>query len=128
MIQYLSSVLSSVDQDEEMDTSPLAQPFFVIDEDRGDVENREGEDRDSGQDEDPGSPLEDEEEEDADVSTTRRVSARIRSKRGGKTNGQHPSVSEESSEEEDEEEEEEVAGKAAKRLSAASTRSQTIAS
>uniref|UniRef100_A0A674MQ57 Transducin beta like 3 n=1 Tax=Takifugu rubripes TaxID=31033 RepID=A0A674MQ57_TAKRU len=97
--------------------------------DRGDVENREGEDRDSGQDEDPSSPLEDEEEEDADVSTTRRVSARIQSKEGGKTNGRHPSVSEESSEEEDmDEEEEEEAGKAAKRLSASSTLSQTIAS
>ncbi|TWW69934.1 transducin beta-like protein 3 [Takifugu flavidus] len=121
---------SSMDQDEEMDTSPLVQPFFTIDKDRGDVENREGEDRDSGQDEDPSSPLEDEEEEDADVSTTRRVSARIRSKEGGKTNGRHPSVSEESSEEEDmdEEEEQEVAGKAAKRLSASSTLSQTIAS
>lgn len=119
-----------MDQDEEMDTSPLVQPFFTIDKDRGDVEDREGEDRDSGQDEDPSSPLEDEEEEDADVSTTRRVSARIRSKEGGKTNGRHPSVSEESSEEEDmdEEEEEEVAGKAAKRLSASSTLSQTIAS
>lgn len=120
-----------MDQDEEMDTSPLVQPFVTIDKDRGDVEDREGEDRDSGQDEDPSSPLEDEEEEDADVSTTRRVSARIRSKEGGKTNGRHPSVSEESSEEEDmdeEEEEEEVAGKAAKRLSASSKLSQTIAS
>lgn len=117
-----------MDQDEEMDTSPLVQPFFTIDKDRGDVENREGEDRDSGQEEDPSSPLEDEEEEDADVSTTRRVSARIRSKEGGQTNGRHPSVSEESSEEEDEDEEEEEAGKAAKRLSASSTQSQTIAS
>lgn len=107
-----------------MDTSPLAQPFFTIDKDRGDVENREGEDGDSGRDEDAGSPLEDDGDEDADVSTIRRVSARIRSKEGGKTNGRHPSVSEESSEEEDEE----VAGKAMKRLSASSALSQTIAS
>lgn len=118
-----------MDLDEEMDPSPLVQPFFTMDKDRGDVENREEEDRDSGQDEDPSSPLEDEEEEDADVSTTRRVSERIRSKEGGQTNGRHPSVSEQSSEEEDmDEEEEEVAGKAAKRLSTSSTLPQTISS
>lgn len=74
--------------------SPLAQPFFTIDKERGDKEIREDEDGDSGQDEDPGSPLEEEEEEededeDADVSTIRRVSARIQSKEGGKTNAHH---------------------------------------
>lgn len=67
--------------------SPLAQPFFTIDKERGDKEIREDEDGDSGQDEDPSSPLEEEEDEDEDVSTIRRVSARIQSKEGGKING-----------------------------------------
>lgn len=69
--------------------SPLAQPFFTIDKERGDKEIQEDEDGDSGQDEDPSSPLEEAEDEDADVSTIRRVSARIQSKEGGKTNGRY---------------------------------------
>lgn len=121
-----------MDQDEEMDMSPLTQPFFTTDKERGvgkgDKENRqvEGEDRDSGQDEDPGSPVE--EEEDADVSIIRRVSARIQTKEGTRKNGRQHSVSEESSEDEDmDDEEEKVAGKALKHFPA-STLSQTVTS
>lgn len=123
-----------MDQDEGMDTSPLTQPFFMTDKERGvgndDTENRQGEDRDSGQDEDPGSPVdkEEEEEEDSDVSIIRRVSARIQTKEGARTTGRQHSVSEESSEDEDmDDEEEKVAGKALKHFPA-STQSQTVTS
>lgn len=121
-----------MDQDEEMDVSPLTQPFFATDE-RGvgndDRDKRQGEDRDSGQEEDPGSPVEgDEEEEDADVSIIRRVSARIQAKKSVGTNGRRHSASEESSEDEDtDEEEEKMAGKALKHFPA-STQSQTVTS
>lgn len=120
-----------MDQDEEMDTSPLTQPFFTTDKQRGvgggDEENRQGEDRDSGEDEDPGSPVEEEEEdEDADVSVIRRVSGQIQTKKGARTNGRQHSVSEESSEDEAMDEEEgKVAGKVMKHFPAA-TLSQTV--
>lgn len=124
-----------MDQDEEMDMSPLTQPFFTTDKERGvgkgDKGNRQvdGEDRDSGQDEDPGSPVEEEEEEeDADVSIIRRVSARIQTKEDTRKNGRQHSVSEESSEDEDmDDEEEKVVGKALKHFPA-STLSQTVTS
>lgn len=122
-----------MDQDEEMDTSPLTQPFFTTEKERGagneDEESRQGEDRDSGQDEDPGSSVEEEEDdEDADVSIIRRVSARMQTKEGTRTNGRQHSVSEESSDEEEMDEEEgKVAGKAVQHLPAAAP-SQTVTS
>uniref|UniRef100_UPI0037E84536 transducin beta-like protein 3 n=1 Tax=Semicossyphus pulcher TaxID=241346 RepID=UPI0037E84536 len=96
---------SSMDQDEEMDKTPLAQPFFMIDKGKGtgsgDEEKPDGDDGDSGQDEDPNCPVEEEEEEDDEVSVTKKASAN--NNRGStKTNGNHHSESEESSEEEDE--------------------------
>lgn len=114
-----------------MDTSPLTQPFFTAEKERGagneDEENRQGEDRDSGQDEDPGSSVEEEEEdEDADVSIIRRVSARLQAREGTRTMGPQHSVSEESSDEEEMDEEEgKVAGKAVQRFPAAAP-SQTV--
>lgn len=123
-----------MDQDEEMDTSPLTQPFFTTEKERGagneGEENRQGEDRDSGQDEDPGSSVEEEEEEeeDADVSIIRRVSARMQTKEGTRTNGRQLSVSEESSDEEEMDEEEgKVAGKAVQHFPADAP-SQTVTS
>lgn len=78
-----------MDQDEEMDTSLLTQPFFTTDKEKGarnnDTESQADEDRDSGQEEDPGPPEEEEEqEEDADVSIIRRVSARMQTRTNGR--------------------------------------------
>lgn len=103
-----------MDQDEEMDTTPLAQPFFTIDKDKvvgsGDEEKQDGEESDSGQDEDLTSPVGDEqEEEDTEVSVTRKASEKEKqeeNRESSKTNGKHCSESEESSEEEDLEEDE----------------------
>lgn len=101
---------SSMDQGEEMDTTPLAQPFFMIDKDKGvgsgGEEKQDGDD--SGQDEDPDCPAEEEEEGDDEVSVAKKASAidrRVRDGAGAKTNGKHHSESEGSSEEEEEEEE-----------------------
>lgn len=105
-------IFSSTGQDEDMDTTPLAQaqPFFVIDKEKksGSDERRdEGNDSDGEQDEDPDSCVEDEEELE-DVSATNKASTdngRVENGASHKTNGKHHSESEESSEEEDQEEE-----------------------
>ncbi|XP_023279049.1 transducin beta-like protein 3 [Seriola lalandi dorsalis] len=102
---------SSMGQDEEMDTTPLAQsqPFLMIDKEKGKGSGEErqdaGDDSDSGQDEDPNCPVE--EEEDDEVSVTKKASicgGRIANGASTKTNGNHHSESEESSEDEDVEE------------------------
>lgn len=99
--------LSSMDQDEEMDTTPLAQPFFMIDKGKEadcSGEGKQGrEDSDSGEDEDPHVTGEEEEEEDNEVSVTQKASAndrRLENGGGAKTNGNHLAESEESSDEE----------------------------
>lgn len=99
--------LSSMDQDEEMDTTPLAQPFFMIDKekeaDSGGEGKQGGEDSDSGEDGDPHVAGE-EEEEDNEVSVTQKASAndgRLENREGSKTNGNHLAESEESSDEEE---------------------------
>ncbi|KAM3598149.1 uncharacterized protein V6R79_014238 [Siganus canaliculatus] len=104
---------SSMDQDEEMDTTPLAQPFFTIDKEKGvgDEEKGDADDIDSGQEEGPNSPAEEEEEEQGDdeVSVIKKASVsngQGESRERTKTNGNHCSDSEESSDEEDLEEEE----------------------
>ncbi|XP_069569588.1 transducin beta-like protein 3 [Brachyistius frenatus] len=104
---------SGMDQDEEMDTTPLAhtQPFFVIAKEEvkgsGDERRDEGDDSDSGQDEDPNLSVKDEEID--EVSASNKVSTNGRRAENGastKTNGNHHSDSEESSEEEDLDEDE----------------------
>lgn len=128
---------SSMDQDEEMDTTPLAQPFFMIDKEKGmgsgDEEKQEGDDSDGGQDEDPKClPEEEEEEEEEEVSATKKASTndrRVENGESAKTNGNHHSESEESSEEEDMEEEDQTAVKVMKSLPVSSTpQCQTFAS
>lgn len=96
-----------MDQDEEMDTTPLAQPFFMIDKEKeadcSGEGKQGGEDSDSGEDEDPHVAGE-EEEEDNEVSVTQKVSAndgRLENGEGSKTNGNHLAESEESSDEEE---------------------------
>lgn len=110
----MAFVLSSMSQDEEMDTTPLGQPFFAIDKEKGmgsgDEEKRDGDDIDSGQDEDPNCPA-DEEDGDDEVSATKKASSnngRMENGESTKTNGNHHSESEESSEEEDVEGDEKV--------------------
>ncbi|KAF3700233.1 Transducin beta-like protein 3 [Channa argus] len=90
---------SSMSQDEEMDTTPLAktQSFFVIDKGSGEEKGDEEHDSDGGQD-DPNCSSE---EEDNEVSIVNKASTN----RENKTNGHHHSESEESSEEEDMEDE-----------------------
>ncbi|CAJ1076526.1 transducin beta-like protein 3 [Xyrichtys novacula] len=94
---------SSMDLDEEMDTTPLAQPFFTIDKEKGPSsgheEKQDGDDADSGQDEDQNCQME--EEEDNEVSVTRKASSN-NGRESAETNGNHHSESEESSEDEDE--------------------------
>ncbi|XP_070779484.1 transducin beta-like protein 3 [Enoplosus armatus] len=124
---------SSMGQDEEMDTTPLAQPFFMIDKEKGIgsgyEERRDGDDNDSGQDEDPNCPPE-EEEEDDEVSVTKKASAnngRVENGERTATNVNHHSECEESSEEEDVEEDSTV--KVMKGLPVSSTpQCQTFAS
>ncbi|XP_078126218.1 transducin beta-like protein 3 [Sander vitreus] len=108
---------SSMGQDEEMDTTPLAQPFFMIDKEKGmgssDDEKRDGDDSDGGQDEDPNCPVKEAEEDDDDdeVSSTKKASAngrRVENGESTKTNGNHHSESEESSAEEALEEEDQT--------------------
>uniref|UniRef100_A0A8C4ERV9 Transducin beta like 3 n=1 Tax=Dicentrarchus labrax TaxID=13489 RepID=A0A8C4ERV9_DICLA len=128
---------SSMGQDEEMDTTPLAQPFFMIDKEKGmgsgDEEKRDGDDSDSGQDEDPNCPVE-EEEEDDEVSVTKKASStsgRVENGESTKTNGNHHSENEESSEEEDleEDEKDQTTVKVLKHLPVSSTpQCQTFAS
>lgn len=98
---------SSLDQDEEMDTTPLAQPFFAIDKDKEqshpDEEKDKDDDADSGQDEDPHCPAE-EEGDDEEVSVTRKASTingGVVNGESSKTNGEHHDDSDESSGEED---------------------------
>ncbi|GAA6228690.1 transducin beta-like protein 3 [Lates japonicus] len=124
---------SSMGQDEEMDTTPLAKPFFMIDKekrkDSGEEKRDTGDDSDSGQDEDPNCPAE-EEEEDDEVSVTKKASttdARLENGESTKTNGNRRSESEESSEEEDMEEDDQT--KAVRRLPVSSApQCQTLAS
>ncbi|XP_041634368.1 transducin beta-like protein 3 [Cheilinus undulatus] len=100
---------TSLDQDEEMDTTPLTQPFFTIDKKTGsdhkDEEKQDGNDSDGEQHQDPNCPME-EEEEDDEVSITKKASAngkRVENGKSTKTNGNQRSDSEESSDEEEEE-------------------------
>lgn len=99
---------SSMGQDEEMDTAPLAQPFFMIDKEKGmgsgDEEKRDGDDSDGGQGEDCQAKEQEEEEGDDEVSATKKASAkdgRVENGESTKTNGNHHSESEEGSEEEE---------------------------
>lgn len=97
-----------MDQDEEMDTSPLAKPFFTIDKE-GDADGvgegkQEEEVGDSGEEEEPDCQGEEQEdEEDDDVSVTQKTSNGVRIE-SGTTNGNHGTESEESSDEEEQEE------------------------
>ncbi|XP_069380930.1 transducin beta-like protein 3 [Paralichthys olivaceus] len=128
---------SSMDQDEEMDTTPLAQtqPVFMIDKEKekgSGEENRDvGDDSDSGQDEDPNCPVEDEEDDD-EVSVTKKPSTndgRTEIKESNGTNGNHHSESEESSEEEDTKEDEKDQTITVKRLPVSTApQGQTLAS
>ncbi|XP_034566858.1 transducin beta-like protein 3 [Notolabrus celidotus] len=108
---------SSMDQDEEMDTTPLAQPFFTIDKEKGtsssNEEKQDGDDVDDAQDEDPNCQMEEEDEEDNEVSVTRKASMKNgRLEKNGestKTNGNHHhSDSGESSEEDEDEKDQTV--------------------
>lgn len=99
---------SGMEQDEEMDTTPLtqAQPLFFLDKEKpkgsGDEKGDESDDYDSGQEEEPYSHGKDEEDADED-STSKKASsndAREKKRESTKTNGHQPSESEESSEEE----------------------------
>ncbi|XP_008286142.1 transducin beta-like protein 3 [Stegastes partitus] len=101
----VAGAASGVDQDEEMDTTPLAQPFFVIDKEeaKGSGDERRDDGSDSGEDEDPNGLREDEADE---VSVTKKASSKAQNGTSSQTNGDHRSDSEESSEEEEDEEEE----------------------
>nr|XP_054606507.1 transducin beta-like protein 3 [Nothobranchius furzeri] len=99
----VAGAASSVDQDEEMDTTPLTQtqPLFFVDKDKakGSSDERRGNDSDGGQDEDPDCCREEEEEEEVvEVSAAQKASKRRQVE--SRTNGNH-SESEESSEDED---------------------------
>lgn len=100
-----------MDKDEEMDTT---QHLFMIDKDSGGSGKGRGEERqeeedddedennDSGHDEDPNCPVE---EEDGEVSAAKKATlVTCGQAENGKRNGNHHSGSEESSEEEEEEE------------------------
>lgn len=111
----------SMGQDEEMDTTPLAQPFFIIDKekgtDRGDEDKRDEDDSEGG-----GEEEEEEDDDDDEVSVSKKASTyngRVENGKTTKTNGNHLSDSEESSEEEDLEEDTTV--KVVKRLPVSST-------
>lgn len=111
----------SMGQDEEMDTTPLAQPFFIIDKekgtDRGDEDKRDEDDSEGG-----GEEEEEEDDDDDEVSVSKKASTyngRVENGKTTKTNGNHLSDSEESSEEEDVEEDATV--KVVKRLPVSST-------
>lgn len=98
----------SLDQDEEMDTSPLgsAQPLFKIDKEKpkGSDDEDEGDDSDSEEEEDTNVPDVEDVEVDDEVSVTNKASA-VRMKQNKdcpRTNGNH-SESEESSEDEERE-------------------------
>ncbi|XP_076026765.1 transducin beta-like protein 3 [Genypterus blacodes] len=103
----VTGVPASMDLDEEMDTSPLAQtqPFFLLDkkssEEKQDKDDGDR-DSDSGHDEGPNCPAEEEgEEEDDEVSATKKASAGDSVK--AQTNGeQHAESEDESSDEVDE--------------------------
>uniref|UniRef100_A0A3Q3W174 U3 small nucleolar RNA-associated protein 13 C-terminal domain-containing protein n=1 Tax=Mola mola TaxID=94237 RepID=A0A3Q3W174_MOLML len=75
---------SSMGQDEEMDTTPLAQPFFTIDREK---------------------EVEKEEEEDEVSITQKAKGVRVENGKSAKTNGTQHSESEESSDEEEHEDE-----------------------
>ncbi|XP_037333317.2 transducin beta-like protein 3 [Pungitius pungitius] len=101
---------SSMNQDDDdMDTSPLAQPFFLIDKERGmdggDEEKQDGDDSDENQND--AVKEKEEEEDDDEVSASNKASIHTGSVESGassKTNGNHHHESEQSSEEEDLEE------------------------
>lgn len=124
--------------DEEMDTTPLTQnqPFFMIDKEkgRGTGEGRldDGDDSDSGQDEDPNCSVEGDEEDDREVSITKKTSTnggRVGNGESTKAYGNQHSESEESSEDEDVEDDEKDQIKRVKCLPVSSTpQCQTLAS
>ncbi|KAM6905329.1 transducin beta-like protein 3 [Xenentodon cancila] len=98
---------SGMGQGEEMDTTPLAQPFFFIDKekvaDSSEKRRDHGGDSDSGQDDDP-DRMEDEDDA-VEVSATKKASTKragLEKGEGTVTNGNRHTESEESSEEEDE--------------------------
>lgn len=94
---------ASTDQNEEMDTTPLAQtqPLFMMDrgssEKKQDEDNRDN-DSDSEHDEDPNCPVDDDDDDD-DISVTKKASV---GSENGKMNGKQHPESEGSSDEEDE--------------------------
>uniref|UniRef100_A0A8C6P2L0 Transducin beta like 3 n=1 Tax=Nothobranchius furzeri TaxID=105023 RepID=A0A8C6P2L0_NOTFU len=100
----VAGAASSVDQDEEMDTTPLTQtqPLFFVDKDKakGSSDERRGNDSDCGQDEDPDCCREEEQEEEEVVEVSAAQKASKRRQVESRTNGNH-SESEESSEDED---------------------------
>nr|XP_040048023.1 transducin beta-like protein 3 [Gasterosteus aculeatus aculeatus] len=100
---------SSMNRDEEMDTTPLAQPFLMIDKEKGmgsGGEKRDADDSDGEQDEDPNDAVK-EDEDDEEVSASNKASTNTGSVENGaspQTDGNHHCESEQSSEEEDPEE------------------------
>ncbi|KAM4597791.1 transducin beta-like protein 3 [Polymixia lowei] len=126
----LTGAPASAGPDEEMDTSPVKdnQPLFVIDKGTGgggedDGEKRQAEEDDddgddSGHDEDPNCPME---EEDDEVSATKKASingGRVGNGRNRKANGDQRAGSGESSGEEDEEDERDLRDQVAARTMA----------
>ncbi|XP_054614902.1 transducin beta-like protein 3 [Dunckerocampus dactyliophorus] len=102
---------SSMDQHEEMDTSPLgSEPVFMIDKGPGKDGGQDKDADDSGSDDDPYCPFEEngekegENDDDEEVSATKKAT----------TNGSHPAESSEESSEEDEDETRETTVKAVK--------------
>ncbi|KAM9780107.1 transducin beta-like protein 3 [Neosynchiropus ocellatus] len=92
----------SLEPGEEMDTSPLQQPLFMIDKVGEKDGSEEKPDReDSGSEEDENAPGEEEEEKDEEVSVTMKAPASESRVSDGKTNGAGHSDSGESSDEAD---------------------------
>ncbi|KAK2833523.1 hypothetical protein Q5P01_017412 [Channa striata] len=111
---------SSMSQDEEMDTTPLAktQPFFTTDKGkrRGSAEEREDDEEDSDSEQEDLNCSTEEQEEDHEVSIANKAS---RNRESNKINVRHHSESEESSEDEEmQDEKNEI--KMVKRLSVSS--------
>lgn len=92
----------SMDQDEEMDTSPLGaiQPIFTIDKE---MQKDNDDDRKSGSNEEEDFSLQEREEEADEVSVTNKASAIKQTQNGGcaKTNGNHSESDESSEDDED---------------------------
>ncbi|XP_005808812.1 transducin beta-like protein 3 [Xiphophorus maculatus] len=101
---------SGMEQDEDMDTTPLTQmhPLFFLDKEKakkakGGTDEREdqGDDGDREQEEESGFEVKDEEEAE-EISASKKASANDAREKKGETNGRRKSESEESSEEEEE--------------------------